>query len=256
MKIFKQYLGNSPQSIMAIISIPIGTQNIDVTAVPLTQAAFSSFGDVVANPKPNIHPSTFSQHASSLLPNASSANQGTAIKYSNVSRIRNLYDQAPSRRSEPAMSIFSCATRQLAGAKLNTPIMERHPFTTQTFTPIASKATKYLVIVAPSLPSSSHDDGLPVPHGASEHPGRGLPDVSGLKAFVATSAQAVTYGAGTWHCPMVALGEPGQTLDFVVTQFVSGVDEEDCQLIQFVSTGNKEPRVNVKLLEKSWRSKL
>ena len=41
--------------------------------------------------------------------------------------------------------------------------------------------------------------------------------------------QAVTYGAGTWHAPMVALGEKGTAVDFVVVQFANGVAVEDCQ---------------------------
>lgn len=66
-----------------------------------------------------------------------------------------------------------------------------------------------------------------------------------LKAFVATDAQAVTYGAGTWHAPMVALGPPGTTLDFVVSQFMSGVALEDCQLVHFETRGREAPRLEV-----------
>lgn len=36
----------------------------------------------------------------------------------------------------------------------------------------------------------------------------------------------VTYGVGTWHAPMVVLGE---RVDFVVVQHVSGRVNEDCQ---------------------------
>jgi len=37
----------------------------------------------------------------------------------------------------------------------------------------------------------------------------------------------VTYAAGTWHAPMVVLG--ANRVDFIVTQFVSGIADEDCQ---------------------------
>lgn len=37
----------------------------------------------------------------------------------------------------------------------------------------------------------------------------------------------MTYSAGTWHAPMVVLGE--QRVDFVVTQFANGIANEDCQ---------------------------
>lgn len=36
----------------------------------------------------------------------------------------------------------------------------------------------------------------------------------------------VTYGVGTWHAPMVVVGE---RVDFVVVQHVSGRVGEDCQ---------------------------
>lgn len=55
------------------------------------------------------------------------------------------------------------------------------------------------------------------------------PDLGGLRAFVVTPDQAVTYAAGTWHAPMVVLGK--QRIDFVVTQFMNGIDEEDCELV-------------------------
>jgi ureidoglycolate lyase len=57
-----------------------------------------------------------------------------------------------------------------------------------------------------------------------------MPDLRRLRAFVATATQAVTYGAGTWHAPMVALGDKvTNAMDFVVVQFANGVAVEDCQ---------------------------
>ena len=106
-------------------------------------------------------------------------------------------------------------------------ILERHPFTTQTFIPLASH-TRYLVIVAPSLPSPSYP-ALPTPSRARDIPGPGLPDLSKLEAFIATGDQAITYGAGTWHAPMVVLGAEDEKMDFVVVQHQNGVPHEDVQ---------------------------
>lgn len=106
-------------------------------------------------------------------------------------------------------------------------ILERHPFTTQTFIPMAS-LIRYLVIVAPSLPSPSYP-ALPTPSRAQNIPGPGLPDLSKLEAFIATGDQAVTYGAGTWHAPMAVLGAEDEKVDFVVVQFQNGVPNEDVQ---------------------------
>ncbi|KAK8071077.1 Bcdal3 [Apiospora hydei] len=128
-------------------------------------------------------------------------------------------------------------------------VLERHPFTTQTFIPLTANPSKrYLVIVAPSLPPSALDEGLPVPDPSSRSspsspssssssslPGRGMPDLTKLRAFIATGEQAVTYGAGTWHAPMVALGPPGTTVDFLVFQFANDAALEDCQEVALES---------------------
>lgn len=168
------------------------------------------------------------------------------------------------------MSMFTCAARQLdkaepseqasssSGAQqgsLTVGILERHPFTTQTFTPITSSASQYLVIVAPSLDPGPRDEGLPVPEGA-DLPGRGLPDIKRLKAFVAEGNQAVTYGAGTWHAPMVVLGEEGTMLNFVVFQFASGEGVEDCQLVYFKSGNAKDPDIKILVPRQDMRAKL
>jgi ureidoglycolate lyase len=106
-------------------------------------------------------------------------------------------------------------------------VLERHPFTTQTFCPLGlaseNKRTYFLVIVAPSLDISVKDEeGEPL----VERP----PDLNKLRAFVAHGGQAVTYAPGTWHGPMVVLGE--RRVDFVVTQFVNGVSHDDCQEVR------------------------
>lgn len=84
-------------------------------------------------------------------------------------------------------------------------------------------STKYLVIVAPTLSPTD------------TFPNLGPPDLSNLKAFIAHGAQAVTYGTGTWHAPMVVLGE--KRVDFVVVQFANGVPEDDCQEVQLEGQG-------------------
>ncbi|TPX12199.1 uncharacterized protein E0L32_007085 [Thyridium curvatum] len=234
------------------LSVSVRDLNFTVVAEPLTPAAFRPFGDVVQNPRPDILPSP--SHTTESLRAAISpplahppvvANQGTAIKYPQVSQPRDLYAQARSRRpSLPQTSIFQCAARRLSGPAGNqfpVAVLERHPFTTQMFCPLgaddAAASARYLVVVAPSGPPGEADAGLPVPQDGEGLPGRGLPDVQRLKAFVATGAQAVTYSAGTWHAPMVALGREGTALDFVVTQFANGVGDEDCQEVVFDGRG-------------------
>ncbi|KAL2149185.1 hypothetical protein VTH82DRAFT_8533 [Thermothelomyces myriococcoides] len=246
-------------------------QEIVIEAVPLTREAFAPFGDVVENPRPDLHPSRTDPASSALPFNAVIANQGSAIKYQHVSRQVNLYDQAPSGRPGSAiMSMFVCAARAripdpppaagVGPARNAVPepqlpsvfpvaVLERHPYTTQTFVPLTSDpVARYLVIVAPTLPvapeEASNGGVLPVPTSVPpstgyprQLPGGGMPDLRRLRAFVANGTQAVTYGAGTWHAPMVALGEPGTAIDFVVVQFANGVSIEDCQEVYLDGSG-------------------
>ncbi|KAI1211636.1 uncharacterized protein F4807DRAFT_418503 [Annulohypoxylon truncatum] len=224
---------------MLIYTLPIPSP-LTIVAEPLTPTAFAPFGAVLTNPAPETRPPA----PASALPSgygAVSANQGTAIQYRALAPpLKNLYEQARSRKpASPRTTMFVCGARQLVpddqssgnggDGLFEVKILERHPFTTQTFVPLgASAETRYLVIVAPSRAPSAADEDFPVPEGGSL-PGRGLPDLRGLRAFVATGAQAVTYGAGTWHAPMAALGPAGSAIDFVVMQFANDEPVEDCQ---------------------------
>lgn len=231
-----------------------------VEVCPLKQHDFKSFGTVIENPQPSLVPSARLQEQQ-LPANAVQANQGSALKYLDVTHMHDLYKDAPSKAEAKAvMNMFVCAPRELhrsSSASISglfpVEILERHPFTTQTFVPLgASPAeqnkTRYLVIVAPSLPPSWQDRLLPVPVSSSSGadgvlPGRGLPDLLHIRAFIATGAQAVTYGAGTWHAPMVAIGK--EPLAFVVIQFANGIAIEDCQEAVFPPTDGNGIRVAV-----------
>lgn len=212
-------------------------------AHPLSQDLFSEFGTVIENPAPSLVPSQNCE----VPPNAVQANQGSALKYLDVTHMRDLYASGtPSKQAAKAvMNMFVCAPRALLPS--DTPqvegffpvkVLERHPYTTQTFVPLGisrseSNQSRYLVIVAPSLPRSPKDECFPVPSvtaNGDRLPGRGLPDLMRTKAFIAHGSQAVTYGAGTWHAPMVAIGKT--PIAFVVVQFANGVGIEDCQEVE------------------------
>ncbi|KAI9779762.1 MAG: Ureidoglycolate lyase [Peltula sp. TS41687] len=255
---------------------------------PLNQADFTPFGTVIQNPSPGklIQQSVStaqSHNIKTTSPSPEVVNQGTALKFSNVTEMVNLYTQAPSRKGGRAvMNMFICTPRSLipddeekapGGEKclLSLNILERHPFTTQTFIPLGltplEHTTRYLVIVAPSLPPSprkqrvrpppfpkaqprsrrrSISDVLPPPFPENDSkavnvdaaaaskqsrlPASGLPDLQNLRAFVADGSQAVTYGAGVWHAPMVVLGT--EPVEFVVVQYANGVAREDCQEVE------------------------
>jgi ureidoglycolate lyase len=177
----------------------------------ISQDSFSPFGTVIENPVPSLVPSA---QITKLPPNTVQANQGSALKYLDITLMRDYYGSAPSKRKATAvMNMFVCAPRELLPAEQKgleglfpVDILERHPYTTQTFIPLGlsksdARNARYLVIVAPSLEPSPADESLPVPYGTAsgdQLPGRGLPDLTKVKAFIANGAQAVTYGAGTW----------------------------------------------------------
>ena len=206
----------------------------------LSQNTFSTFGTVIENPEPSLIPTS---NLKTFPANAVQANQGSALKYLDVTHMKDLYSYAPSsQESKAVMNMFVCAPRSLHPSQEKSieglfpiEILERHPYTTQTFIPLGispfeANEARYLVIVAPSLPPSLADEELNVPPARANNerlPGRGLPDLSKIRAFLANGSQAVTYGAGTWHAPMAVIGK--KAISFVVTQFANGVGIEDCQ---------------------------
>jgi len=202
---------------------------LTVTLEPFTPSSFSEFGVAITCPfssslhtvPPSIPPPIHPAHQITPI----FANQNSALKTSPISPLTNNYpDQG---KSKPLMSMFSCFPRRIQNGKFPVHILERHPYTTQTFCPLGlspdDPSATFLVIVAPSLSSprraaSSAGGKIPISH---------PPDLSRVRAFMATGAHAVTYGAGTWHAPMVVVGR--KRVDFVVTQFVDGVPEHDCE---------------------------
>ena len=73
-------------------------------------------------------------------------------------------------------------------------LLERHEFSSQSFVPI--DAGRWLVVVAP-------------------HAAAGGPDVAGVKAFIATARQGVTYRANIWHHGLTTLDRPGRFAIFM-----------------------------------------
>jgi ureidoglycolate lyase len=223
----------------------LNNYSLQIPLEPLSPASFAPFGTAISTPfisNLNTPPSNIpaARHAPQQ-PAAVFANQQSALKTSPISVFENNYPNAPAAMAKPQMSMFSCFPRNLSGigivedrgsqakARFKVNILERHPYTTQTFAPLGLPAnvedesrakTFFLVIVAPSLhgttTTASESTQITSP-----------PDLSRLRAFIARGDQAVTYGAGTWHAPMVVLGE--RRVDFLVTQFVNGVAHDDCQ---------------------------
>lgn len=247
----------------------------EVSVKPLTGASFELFGEVIEDP---------ATHSETLTFNTIEANQGSARKVLDVTHMNNHYALSQSKKAaSPVVNMFVCKPRSLeqdnGKGVFPVKILERHPFTPQTFVPMGldakDKETAYLVIVAPTLPLSqrAREEGLVPPYptppqqkkpslrerllGSRPNPftndynptttppvtfnlsdsqrpkGPGLPDLSKLQAFIARGDQAVTYGPGTWHAPMVVLGQ--RPIEFVVLQYANGVGIEDCQEVDVIT---------------------
>jgi ureidoglycolate lyase len=208
------------------------------------------------------------------------------------------YHLAPSKKpAKPVVSMFVCSPRQTRTDKraviveepewstvyeemqlLDVNMLERHPYSPQTFIPLGQSPTDtttyYLVVVAPTLPTSrrQRDDTLLPPYPTDKQrkrrsifdlfsrarpkpftnettppsrlrptsqpelpKGQGPPDLGRLRAFIVSGNQAITYGAGTWHAPMAVIGE--KPMDFVVIQYKNGVGMEDTQELEVRANG-------------------
>ena len=125
-----------------------------IIAEPLNADNFSEFGEVIRRPPEGVR-----KHYNELLENA---------------------------RTGARVDLYLTEIKPAGKLPLHATVMERHPFSSQTFLPL--KASRYLVVVAPD----SSDGG---------------PDLARVRAFVSGGNQGVTYRRGLWHHIMTALDE-------------------------------------------------
>jgi len=97
---------------------------------------------------------------------------------------------------------------ETADRPLKSELLERHEFSSQTFVPV--DVGRWLIVVAP-------------------HARTGGPDLAGLKAFIATGTQGVTYKPNTWHHGLTVLDRPGR---FAVFMWRAGTRDEEFVPVQ------------------------
>jgi ureidoglycolate lyase len=132
---------------------------------PLTRSAFAPFGDVIeADPATMRH-----------------INGGTTERFHALA--------APEAAGEGARIVINLFRGQPRAFPYEVGMMERHPFGSQSFSPVSGRP--YLVVVSP-------DEG--------GRPGR--PQV-----FLARGDQGVNYRRNVWHHPLMSVGEAS---DFLV----------------------------------------
>ena len=118
---------------------------------------------------------------------------------------RTYYEEALGNLRPAARPSLSLSLKDETAARpLTVELLERHEFSSQTFVPI--DAARWLIVVAP-------------------HAAAGGPDLAGIKAFIATGEQGVTYRANTWHHGLTTLDRPGRFAIFMWRDGGAG-DEE------------------------------
>jgi len=159
--------------------------SFSIFATPLSSEAFSPFGQVI--------------EASS--PTSITANQGTAQRFDWLATVENL-------RTSAKMNIcaFRCQPREIPFVVR---LLERHPFSTQMFSPMTVKQ-HFLVIVSE---------------------GKESPDIRTIRAFVARKNQAICYHPGVWHHPLIALDTETEFTCIVYEDQTEG----DCQIFSLPS---------------------
>ncbi|QEL27232.1 ureidoglycolate hydrolase (plasmid) [Bosea sp. F3-2] len=149
-----------------------GTEpDLTVTIEPLTAQAFAPYGEVVAHAGSERR--RFFPHVFEHLADA----------------------------GEP--SFWVSRVDQIDTLPLMVTMLERHPFTAQTFLPLSGG--RYLAIVA-------------------ESDAQGGPDPATLRAFLAGPSQGVTYRRDVWHHGMTILDGPAQ---FAVLMHKTGRGDDD-----------------------------
>jgi ureidoglycolate lyase len=118
---------------------------------------------------------------------------------------RTYYEEALGNLRPAARPSLSVSQREPTPERpIAASLLERHEFSSQTFLPL--DVDRWLVVVAP-------------------HAATGGPDLGGLRAFIASGRQGVTYRANTWHHGLTVLDGPGRFAVFMWRDGTKG-DEE------------------------------
>ncbi|GJN92527.1 hypothetical protein Rhopal_005557-T1 [Rhodotorula paludigena] len=193
-------------------------------AVPLTPSAFAPYGSVIQS-----YPDERSAPKEIKI---KTVNFGTARKFNHLAPVDSVAPppgrfaaaekanggQVPA--GEINFCVFRCepqnGARGAEGGKeqWEVKVLERHEFSSQAFVPMGNEGAegRYLVLVA--LPGENGQPSLPT-----------------LRAFMASTAQGISYHRNVWHAPLIALGD--RKVDFACVVSETGVPEVDCEIKWF-----------------------
>ncbi|OAA59717.1 major facilitator superfamily transporter [Niveomyces insectorum RCEF 264] len=169
---------------------------------PITQANYAPYGGIISTDV--------------VTDRTVTVNNGTARRTPEVVPTVNRYAEAPSQiPARTVLNVSLASPREVqpwqdaatgspvgaeepasgTGAKrvLKIKMLERHPFSTQSFIPMGAEV-KYLVVVTRA--------------------GEDAPDLEQLHAFVASDKQGVCYGPGVWHAPLSVIDHDAFACDY------------------------------------------
>ncbi|KAI6169491.1 galactose-binding domain-like protein [Pisolithus thermaeus] len=182
-----------------------------IPVLPLTPEAFAAFGQVIQA----YGSHTTAPPGTKITP----ANRGTASKFHKLALLKSSYPE--SCGATAGVSVYRCDPVKVTGGMVELNVLERHKHTNQAFIPMGAGGFSwdealrepgkiYLVVVA----LNGGDD---------------KPDLSTLRAFVATAAQGIMYNTAVWHQPMTVL-ERAMDFSCVETQIGDG-GNADCEIV-------------------------
>uniref|UniRef100_A0A0K3CJT1 BY PROTMAP: gi/647399996/emb/CDR45051.1/ RHTO0S10e04544g1_1 [Rhodosporidium toruloides] n=1 Tax=Rhodotorula toruloides TaxID=5286 RepID=A0A0K3CJT1_RHOTO len=216
---FEKTVNGAPNGISASHAPSFSRSVPKIPAVPLTPSAFAPYGSVIQS-----YPDERSAPKEIKI---KTVNFGTARKFNHLAPVE--YVAPPAGRfggkdvpeGQVNFCVFRCepqngVRRSEAGKQQwDVKVLERHEFSTQAFVPMGGAKEgegNYLVLVA-----------LPGPDGQ--------PDLSTLRAFMASHSQGISYHVNVWHHPLISLGNDKQ--DFACIVYETGVPEVDCEIKWF-----------------------
>ncbi|CAF0754617.1 unnamed protein product [Adineta steineri] len=135
---------------------------------PLTKEAFAPFGDVIET----------DQRPFRVI------NNGSTHRYHALAQVETAY---PADGDRAIISIFRAQTTKMP---FTIRMLERHPLGSQAFVPLLGRTS--LVVVAPPTDSSINND---------------KPQLNLIRAFITNGKQGINYSRGTWHHPVLAIGD-------------------------------------------------
>ncbi|CAE6449136.1 unnamed protein product [Rhizoctonia solani] len=185
-----------------------------IPALPITPEAFKPYGSVIQ--------AWADTDAVPRATRVTSANQGTAHKFHNLALVEQAYP--PGAHARTGMSVFRATPPIRDGEKAepgkywSVKLLERHSYTSQAFIPMGTAGGVRMTGFEEPLPKAGRAYLVIVAlNGADDKP-----DLSTLRAFVASTAQGISYNMGVWHHPMISLET---TIDFCCVETQIGTPD-------------------------------